>query len=258
VVDVEHRRLRALEQHGLASVEGLVEQQRGVGDQRPEPVGVREELLDDGVDVDGAAVVDLGQQLVLHLERGLDLLAQDLLVEEVGDRMPTRLILSAYVGPMPRPVVPTLLLPRKRSVTLSIVGGTTRSRARWRSPPAAHVDAAGDSASSSRNSASGETTTRCRSPRCSRGEDAAGQQVGRELLAVDHDRVAGVVSAARATTKSMVSVVAEQVGGLALALVAPLGARGTTIAGIGLLLSGLLRGARARDHTHGGALRAVG
>ena len=36
-------------------------------------------------------------------------------------RMPVRLILSAYVGPMPRPVVPILRLPRNRSVTLSIV-----------------------------------------------------------------------------------------------------------------------------------------
>ncbi len=35
--------------------------------------------------------------------------------------MPTRLILSAYVGPMPRPVVPILRFPRKRSVTLSSV-----------------------------------------------------------------------------------------------------------------------------------------
>ena len=36
-------------------------------------------------------------------------------------RMPTRLILSAYAGPMPRPVVPIWRLPRKRSVTLSSV-----------------------------------------------------------------------------------------------------------------------------------------
>ena len=36
-------------------------------------------------------------------------------------RMPSRLTLSAYVGPMPRPVVPILFWPRKRSVTLSTV-----------------------------------------------------------------------------------------------------------------------------------------
>ena len=36
-------------------------------------------------------------------------------------RIPVRLILSAYVGPMPRPVVPIRFLPRNRSVTLSRV-----------------------------------------------------------------------------------------------------------------------------------------
>ena len=75
-------------------------------------------------------------------------------------RMPTRLILSAYAGPMPRPVVLILFLPRKRSVTLSMIEwydaitwafelttsrpiGTSRSII----------------ASSSRKNASGETTT---------------------------------------------------------------------------------------------------
>src|SRR4051812_40320800 len=36
-------------------------------------------------------------------------------------RMPTRATLSAYAGPMPRPVVPIFALPRKRSVTRSSV-----------------------------------------------------------------------------------------------------------------------------------------
>ena len=36
-------------------------------------------------------------------------------------RIPIRFILSAYVGPMPRPVVPSRLVPRNRSVTLSRV-----------------------------------------------------------------------------------------------------------------------------------------
>ena len=35
--------------------------------------------------------------------------------------MPTRLILSEYAGPIPRPVVPMRRLPRNRSVTLSSV-----------------------------------------------------------------------------------------------------------------------------------------
>ena len=114
--------------------------------------------------------------------------------------MPTRLTLSAYVGPMPRPVVPILFLPRKRSVTLSIVEwydaitcALALTTSRRTSTPRA------TSASSSRNSASGETTTPLRDHRgAAGGEDAAGQQVGGELLAVDHDGVAGVVAAAGA------------------------------------------------------------
>jgi hypothetical protein len=56
-----------------------------------------------------------------------------------------------------------------------------------------------------------------------RGEDAGGQQVGGELLAVHHDRVAGVVTAARAHHVVDRAAGGEQVGRLALALVAPLG-----------------------------------
>ena len=75
-------------------------------------------------------------------------------------RMPTRLILSAYVGPMPRPVVPIWRLPRKRSVTLSMVRwydvitcALELTRRRETSTPRAM------SASSSWNSTSMSTTT---------------------------------------------------------------------------------------------------
>jgi hypothetical protein len=94
VVDVEQRRLAALEQDRLAPVEGLVEQQRGVGDHRADAVDERQQLLDDRVDLDGLAVVDLDQHLVLHVEGALDLLAQDPLVEQVlhADAEPVHLV----------------------------------------------------------------------------------------------------------------------------------------------------------------------
>ena len=50
---------------------------------RPQAVGVRQQVLDDLVDRDRAAVEDLHEQVVLLVERALDLLAQDVLVEEV-------------------------------------------------------------------------------------------------------------------------------------------------------------------------------
>ena len=83
VVDVEQGGLRALEQHPVARVEGVAEQQPGVGDagfSRSAYVGV---LLDHLVDVDRLAVVDLDQDLVLLLQRALELLAEDRRVEQV-------------------------------------------------------------------------------------------------------------------------------------------------------------------------------
>ena len=74
--------------------------------------------------------------------------------------MPTLATLSEYAGPMPRPVVPTLFLPRKRSVTLSMVvwyDAITCALALTTSRDTSTPRAA--SASSSRNRASGETTT---------------------------------------------------------------------------------------------------
>ena len=53
-------------------------------------------------------------------------------------------------------------------------------------------------------------------------EDARGDQVELELLAVAHDRVAGVVAALEADHE--VGPLGEQVGDLPLPLVAPLGA----------------------------------
>ena len=85
MVDVEHRRLAALEHDGLAGVERLVEQQPGVGDHGAQALGVAQQVVDDLVDRDRAAVVDLHEQVVLLVERALDLLAQDVLVEQVLD-----------------------------------------------------------------------------------------------------------------------------------------------------------------------------
>ena len=83
VVDVEQRALAALEQHDLAFVERLGEQQAGVGDVRREDLGVAAVLVAHLVDVDGAPVVDLGQHLVLLAQRELDLGAEDSGVEQV-------------------------------------------------------------------------------------------------------------------------------------------------------------------------------
>jgi len=83
VVNVEQGGLAGLEDDRLALVECGREQQPCVDDHRTHAVGILRELFEHLVDLDGATVVDLDQHLVLDLEGGLDLLAQDRLVEQV-------------------------------------------------------------------------------------------------------------------------------------------------------------------------------
>src|SRR5699024_358516 len=70
---------------GLALVQRIVQGQGGVGDHRPDPVRVGEQLVGDLVDVGGPPVVDLQQDLVLQVECAFDLVAQQVGVEQVGD-----------------------------------------------------------------------------------------------------------------------------------------------------------------------------
>ena len=84
VVDVEQGALRAFQQHRLAGFQRGVEQQPGVGDAMPETVGLLQQGLDHLVGFERLAVVDLDQDLVLELQRGLDLVGQLLGVEHVG------------------------------------------------------------------------------------------------------------------------------------------------------------------------------
>ena len=123
---------------------------------------------------------------------------------------------------MPRPVVPIRRLPRNRSVTLSTV--------RWYGRD--HVRAARDQQPRDVDTALGEAVELVEQHRqvdddavadhrrAARREDARGQQVQRVLLVVDDHGVPGVVAAV--VLDDVVDAGAQGVGGLALALVAPL------------------------------------
>ena len=224
MVDIQHRRLAALEQHGLAGVERLVEQQAGVGDHRAQALGVAEQVVDDLVDRDRAAVVDLHQQVVLLVQRTLDLLAQDVLVEQVLDADADAVDLvgvrraDAATGRADLALAEKALgdLVERAVVLRDDVG--VRAHEQLRDVDAAldervelveqHLDVDDDAVGDDRDDAV--------------GQNAGRQQVQRVLLVADDDRVAGVVAAVE--LDDVVDAAAEQVGGLALALVAPLGA----------------------------------
>ena len=138
--------------------------------------------------------------------------------------MPTRPTLSPYAGPMPRPVVPIRADPRYRS--------TTRSSARWcgitrcasaEMSSRSHVTSrVGQSVDLAQQHLGVDHDTVADHRGAAGREHAGRQQVEGELPPVREDHgVAGVVAAL--VPHDVVDLLAEQIGDLALALVAPLG-----------------------------------
>ena len=247
VVEVEQRRLGALEDHRLAGVERVPAQARGVGDVRLQPVAVADVFLDHAVDVEprvGHAGRRLGdrlrflagfladlaplhgelpQRLLLGLQRRPDLGPQDLLVEQILDADPEPQRLVGVGGADPAPRGADRVLPQFRlagGVEQHVVG---HDQVRvGRDPQVADADA--------RPFQAVDLTQQ--HPRVDdhavadhagllRVQDPGGDQVELELLTVADDRVAGVVAALEADDH--LSVLGEQIGDLPLALIAPLG-----------------------------------
>jgi hypothetical protein len=224
VVDVEQRPLRALEQHEPLVVERLPDHPRRVGDERLEPVAERAELLGHRVEVERRVLRERPQRLALRLHRGADLLAQDLLVEQVLDADPEarRLVGVARADPAPRRADLQLAELRLARVVEELVVRHDHVRVRGYPQPA-HVDPApaqpvdlleqhgrvDDDPVADRAVLAGV-------------EDPGGDQVELPDVGAAHDRVAGVVAALEAHDD--VGLLGDEVGDLALALVAPLGA----------------------------------
>ena len=239
MVDVEQGPLAALEQHDLAVVERVVQKQRGVRDVRAKGIGVRQEVLGDRVDLERASVVDLDQHLVLALQRAFDLLAQDRRVEQVlhpdaeaGDLVAVRRS-DAAAGRADLGLAEEALghlveghVVRRDEVRVRTddeLGGVDTTLVQR-----GHLVEQHSGVDDHAVADDGHDRRR---------EDAAGQQVERELLVTDDHGVSGVVSAL--VPNDVVDATAEEVGGLSLAFVAPLGirrerslARETRLAGI--------------------------
>ena len=224
MVDVEHRGLTALEQHGLAALEGAVEHEAGVDDHGPQPVGVPEQLVDDLVDRNGAAVVDLDEQVILDVEGALDLLAQDVLVEQVLHADAEAVDLVGVGGADPAARGADLPLAEKalgHLVHRAVVRGDdvgVGADEQLRDVDAArtqsvefteqHLDVDDDAVGDD----GGHPL----------GQNAARQQVQRVFLIADNDGVAGVITTVE--LDDVVDAAGEQIGGLTFSFIAPLGA----------------------------------
>ena len=222
VVDVEQGALPPLEEHDLVFVECLVQHERSVGDVWLKDVGERKKRIDDLVDLERAAVVDLDEHLVLARQRTFDLLAQDRRVEQVlhadaeaGDlvavgrtdaasgRADLRVAEEALGHLVEGDVVGSDEMrigadDEFRGIDASLVEGSHLMEQDGRIDHHAVADNRDDLGS----------------------EDAGRQEMEGELLVADDDGVAGVVAALVAN--DIVDAATEEIGCLALAFIAPL------------------------------------
>jgi hypothetical protein len=221
VVEVEQRPLRSFEQHEPALAQRAVDEQRGVGDVRSQPLRellvARRQLLE----LERLCAVDAFEPDVLLGERDLDLLAQDLRVEQVldADSEPRRLVGigradSSFRRPdlqLPEPPLAALVdgdVPRHDQVRLARdAHAVGRDSARLELVELSHEDLGVDHAARAEDALLAV-------------QDPGGHVVELVLLAARDDRVARIRAALVAADE--VRVLGEQVDDLALALVAPL------------------------------------
>lgn len=222
MVDVQQSALTALEEDDLARVDGVVQDQRRVGDVRLDLLRVLEHLLDDLPGLDRAPVEDLGQELVLLLQRRFDLLLQDGLVVEVldADAHPVDLVGVGRADTAPGGA--DLALPEEafrhlvdgdvvRSDQMGVAADQELGRVNASLVQALHLG-------EQDRRVDDDTVTDDRGT--PRRQDSGGEEMQCVLLVAHDDRVAGIVAAL--VTHHIINGSTEEVGGLPLALVTPL------------------------------------
>ena len=223
MVDVEHRGLAGLEQDGLALVEGAVEDQGAVDDQGADPLGVGEQLVGDGVGVDGGPVEDLQEEAVLLVQGGADLLTQDRLVEEVLDADAHAVHLVRVGGTDPAAGGAQLARAEEAlggAVQDPVVGGNDVGIGAD-AEAGGVLAAGGDLGDLAEEDLQVDDDAIADDGGHPGGQHAGRQEVEGEFLPVDDHRVAGVVPAVE--LDDVVDVLTELVSRLALSLVPPLG-----------------------------------
>jgi hypothetical protein len=224
VVDVQQRALGALEEHEAPRVEAVPHDARRVGDVLLEAMAEGEVLLGHALQVEHRVLRVGTQREALGIERGRDLLLEDLLVEEVlhADAHPRRLVGVGGADAASRraDLQPPELRLARRVQQQVVRHDEVRVRAE---PQAARVDAArlepvdlvGEHARIDDGAVADDAEL-------AGIEDPGGDEVELPRLAVADDRVPGVVAALEA--HDGVGALGEEIDDLALALIAPLGA----------------------------------
>ena len=207
-----------------AVVEQLPHQLGGVGDVLLEAVAEGQEFLGHGVQVERGVLLVGAQRKALGLHRGDDLLLQDLLVEQVLDADPEPRGLVRVTGADAPAGGSDLQAPEFRlpgRVQQHVVGhdqvgvGGHPQPAHVHAPRAQRVELVDQHPRVDHHAVADHAAL-------AGIQDPRGDQVQLPLLLAPDDRVAGVVAALEA--HDGVGVLGEQIGDLALALIAPLGA----------------------------------
>ena len=224
MVEVEEGRLRPLEEDLAALVHGVVDHADGVAHHGLDPWGVLAQVVvGDVAGGQGEAVVDLGQDGVLLLEDDIELLAEDLGVEEVLDPQadPRRLVgVRRADAPLGRAEGVLAEKALGHPIELLVVRHDQVGVAAHDQP--ADVDApCRQAVELLEQDGRVDDDAVADDRRDVLVEDAARHQLEREGLAVDDDAVAGVV--ATLVAHHHVHLAGNEVGELALPLVAPLG-----------------------------------
>ena len=224
VIDVQQRALGALEEQVTVGVEQVPGELRRVGDVLLEPVAVGGVLLDHRVQVERGVLVVRAQGEPLGLERGDDLLAQDLGVEQVlhADAQARRLVGVAGADAAARGAdleISQLLL--AGHVEQQVVGHDQVGVGGDAQVPVSMPRRRRAVELVRENARVDDHAVADHAQRVA-VQDPARDQMELERLAVADDRVAGVVAALEADHR--VRPLGEQVGDLSLSLVAPLGA----------------------------------
>ena len=224
MVNVQHRCLAALHEDVLTSRKSLVEFQLSINNHGSQTVAVAQEVLHDLLWVNCLAVVHLHQHLVLDVQRRLNLLAQDGLIEDVlhadantGDLVRVSRTDAAARGANGALAQETLLhavqslVVRRHKMS---VRGDTQARG-IRTACLKAVDLIKEGLEIDNHAIAQHRN-------CVLRENAGGKKLELILLAANYNSMASVVAAIR--LDYVVNLATEDIGGLTFTFVAPLSA----------------------------------